>query len=46
VSAEELLEQNLHDEGFGDWGDRISSMKIISGACPDGVDYLGLRKTS
>lgn len=37
--------KNLHDEDPG-WGDRISSMKIVNGACPDGVDYIGGYKTS
>ncbi|GAA0617000.1 peptidase inhibitor family I36 protein [Kribbella sandramycini] len=35
--------RRLGDEG---WGDRISSMRIQSGACPDDVDYVGSPKTS
>lgn len=37
-------DRDIHRYG---WGDRISSMRIILGACPEnGVDYLGTRKTS
>lgn len=37
-------DRDIHRYG---WGDRISSMRISAGACPEnGVDYLGSRKLS